>query len=103
MMRTLAPFAVVAALLPACPDLVATSDSAGGSGAARTSGTATATPTTTQPDLTTTGFELVCYPGTVRCDPDTPGVLETCKDTGLEWEQTVCAANADCVDDVEHA
>lgn len=89
------PLAVLAVLVAGCPGLLTKSTGTDSDGT-----TTEAPPLTTVPDLTTSGFMLECYPGSVRCGPDGSGTLETCKDTGLEWEQTPCSENEQCVEDV---
>jgi len=90
--------ALALACLAACPDLLPSATD-GGSG---TTETATTEPATTgAPPVPTTGFEPLCSPGQTRCDPEQPDVLQTCKDTGAEWEATACAHQ--CVDDVGSA
>ena len=59
-----------------------------------TSSSSDPTTSTTEFDPTTTGFELLCEPGTERCaDANT---REVCKPTGLAWEPEVCGANQVC-------
>lgn len=85
-----------ALLLTACPSLFAGETDSASDG---TASTTSEPPVTTTPDLTSSGFMLECYPGTRRCDPKTPGVLQECKATGLAWESLPCSENEDCIDD----
>ncbi|MDC0668682.1 hypothetical protein [Nannocystis radixulma] len=95
----LAPLAALP-LLAGCPGLLGKETDSNGVDTTETS-TTTGPPPTTMPDLTTTGFMLECYPGQLRCDPQNPGVVQECKDTGLAWESTPCTEQEDCVEDVD--
>ncbi|WAS92763.1 IgGFc-binding protein [Nannocystis punicea] len=94
----LVPLATVA-LLTGCPGLLGNT-TAGAEGDTSTTTTSGTTPPSTLPDLTTTGFMLECYPGTMRCDPQNPGVVQECKDTGLAWESTACTGLEQCVEKI---
>jgi len=86
-------------LLTGCPGLLGNATDSTGDDTTTT--TTSTLPPTSMPDLTTTGFMLECYPGQRRCDPQTPGVVQECKDTGLAWESTSCTEQEDCVEDVD--
>ncbi|MDC0668683.1 IgGFc-binding protein [Nannocystis radixulma] len=89
--------ALALACLAACPDSVPGDTD----GAAATSSTSDAATTTAAPPVPTTGFVPLCLPGQTRCHPEQPNVLQTCKDTGAEWEATACEHA--CVDDIGSA
>jgi hypothetical protein len=51
---------------------------------------------TTLPTTSASGFELLCEPGASRCaDGKT---LETCKNTGLSYEQSSCTKHQTCIE-----
>ncbi len=78
------------ALLPACADTPAQVTDSG-------TGTSTGAPasSSTGPfDPTTTGFELLCQPGTERCADS--NLREICKPSGLAWEQVACNKHQVC-------
>ncbi len=77
------------ALLPACPP--ASQDTDGGTG---TSTSAPASSSTGPYDPTTTGFELLCQPGTERCADG--NMREVCKPSGLAYEQVACNKHQVC-------
>jgi hypothetical protein len=92
MTQTRAPlFLAPLLLLAACPGPVP-SDTDGD-----TDGPSTATPTTTPPTTTSaSGFDLLCEPGASRCaDGKT---VETCKNTGLSFEQSSCSKHQTCIE-----
>ena len=55
-------------------------------------------PPTTNPttDSPTSGFDLLCMPGTARCSDDV--TVELCKNTGLSYEKIPCTGYQACVD-----
>ncbi|HEY8375266.1 MAG TPA: IgGFc-binding protein [Nannocystis sp.] len=99
-MRTVVPLTLLAALLPACPALIGS-----GSGTEGESGDGTTANTSDEPkkDLPdpTTGFQLECFPGEVRCSASDTQVLEVCAPTGLGWISFPCTENEKCIEDVE--
>lgn len=87
-----------AALLPGCPPDTAQTDSDASSGAPVTT---TVTATTGPVDVTSTGFDLLCQPGTERCADG--NVREICKPSGLAWEQIACGEHQVCSEDGDGA
>jgi hypothetical protein len=51
--------------------------------------------TTADDSQGSTGFELVCIPGTQRCGDQV--TVETCADNGVEWLPEPCGPNSNCV------
>jgi hypothetical protein len=90
-LRTLSFSLASLALLPACPPAAAETDSDASSGAPAT------TVATTEPVVTSTGFELLCQPGQERCASN--DTREICKPSGLAWEQVVCGQHQVCSED----
>ena len=92
-LATLAALAAIAALalLPACPPASQDTESSTGTAAAAAS-------SSTGPfDPTTTGFELLCQPGSERCADS--NLREICKASGLAYEQVECNKHQLCSED----
>ncbi len=84
---------IALALLPACADTPAQVTD-GGTG---TSTGASAATSTGPFDPTTTGFELLCQPGSERCADG--NMREVCKPSGLAWELVACNKHQVCSED----